>query len=254
MKKNQKGAALIVVLFFLVILTIIGTLAVRQSLVGLNIATNSQAQQLQLQNSEASFFKAEDVDRLEEAFSGEGFLAYFNNVLGLDKELVFCFRGDQKPFFDINKASAVEWEQGKTSPTNSNLGKDGFCDASEQSTNFFTSGRKVAMTQVAIKYSTVNNTARLSGLVTGTDPKSMQADAAKPVKLFVVTLMPTLSSENRSAINECLQNHMSEVTIPLGTAVPQSSKYRKSVTECLKDLSVPFSSYTTEYSSVEAAT
>lgn len=254
MKNNQSGAALIVVLFFLVALTIIGTLAIRQSLVGLNIATNSQAQQLQLQNSEASFFRAEDINRLEEAFSGEGFLAYFNNVSGLNKELVFCFRGDQKLFFDINKASAIEWGQGKVAPTNSNLGSDGFCDTKQQSTNFFTSGRKVAMTQVSVKYSTVNNSTRLSGLATGSDPKTFQAEAAKPVKIFAITLMPTLSGTSRDAINECLQNHMSEVTIPLGTTVSKTSPFRKNVTECLRELSVPFSSYSTEYNSVEATT
>ena len=44
MKKNEQGATLIVVLILLVIMTVIGTLAVRNSLTSLNIATNSQAQ------------------------------------------------------------------------------------------------------------------------------------------------------------------------------------------------------------------
>ena len=46
MMRNQNGATLIVVLFLLLTITVLGTLAVRQSVVSLNIATNSQAHQL----------------------------------------------------------------------------------------------------------------------------------------------------------------------------------------------------------------
>ena len=57
MMRNQNGATLIVVLFLLLTITVLGTLAVRQSVVGLNIATNSQAQQLLTQNSDAAFLR-----------------------------------------------------------------------------------------------------------------------------------------------------------------------------------------------------
>lgn len=60
MKKNQTGATLIVVLVLLLVITIIGTLAIRQSLMSLNIVTNSQAQQLLVQNSDAALFNVED--------------------------------------------------------------------------------------------------------------------------------------------------------------------------------------------------
>lgn len=55
-QQKQRGATLIVVLFLLLAIIVLGTLAIRQSLVGLSIATNSQAQQLLLQNSDAAFF------------------------------------------------------------------------------------------------------------------------------------------------------------------------------------------------------
>lgn len=57
MKLKQGGSALIVVLIFLVAIMVIGTIAIRKGLINLNIATNSQVQQLILQNSDASFFK-----------------------------------------------------------------------------------------------------------------------------------------------------------------------------------------------------
>ena len=91
MKRYETGATLIVVLVFLVALTIIGTLAIRQSVVGLGIATNSQAQQLQAQNSDASFFKAEDRERLSEALSGIGMFGYTSKPVDREKELVFCY-------------------------------------------------------------------------------------------------------------------------------------------------------------------
>lgn len=58
MKLKQGGSALIVVLIFLVAIMIIGTIAIRKGLINLNIATNSQVQQLILQNSDASFFSS----------------------------------------------------------------------------------------------------------------------------------------------------------------------------------------------------
>lgn len=251
MKKSQSGVTLIVVLLFLVALTIIGTLAIRQSIVGLDVATNSQVQQLQMQNSDSSFFRAEDKERLVEALSSIGFYRMRDNDNDKNKELVFCFRGDQVQFFNDNKASIIEWEQGKTKPTNSNMGKDGFCDTTVQSTNFFTSSRKVVMTQVSVKFSTETGLDPLRHLATGIDPKGTQSTEAKPVKIFVVSVMPTLSSTNRDDVNACLQEHMSEVTIPTNTTVTETSPYRKNVNDCLAELNVPFSAYVTEYNIAE---
>lgn len=56
MKNHQQGVTLIVVMLLLVAITVIATIAVRQSLVTLNIATNSQAEQLMLQNADAAFY------------------------------------------------------------------------------------------------------------------------------------------------------------------------------------------------------
>ncbi len=55
-KKAQTGAVLIVVLVMLILLTIAGTWAIRSGLISLNIATNSQAQSLLMQNSDSVFY------------------------------------------------------------------------------------------------------------------------------------------------------------------------------------------------------
>ena len=113
MKKYQAGATLIVVLIFLVAMTIIGTLAIRQSMVSLSVATNSQVQQLLTQNSDAALFKAENPGDLAYALSPVGLFGYINNPKNKNNELVFCFRGSESQFFNISKARLIQWKEGE---------------------------------------------------------------------------------------------------------------------------------------------
>ena len=57
MRKNQVGATLIIVLLLLVAITLIGSLAIRSSVLSLKVSTMSQAQQVLPQNSDAALFK-----------------------------------------------------------------------------------------------------------------------------------------------------------------------------------------------------
>ena len=54
--KQQKGATLIIVLVILLMITILGTIAVKSGILGLKIATNSQVNALLLENSDAALF------------------------------------------------------------------------------------------------------------------------------------------------------------------------------------------------------
>lgn len=247
-QQKQRGATLIVVLFLLLAIIVLGTLAIRQSLVGLSIATNSQAQQLLLQNSDAAFFNVEREENIIQALSSSGMFGYISGATDKDKEMVFCFRGEENSFFDINRASIIYWGAGQTAPTNNEFGTDGYCNASRTTTtNFFTSGRKAVMTQVAVKFSSISDNDPFFGEQFGTDGETVKFDRAKPVKLFAVSVMPTLTNADPNDINSCFRNHMSEVTIPPGTTVSATANSRKSITECLSDLNVPYSSYVSEY-------
>ena len=77
---TEKGSVLIVVLVMLVLLTIVGTWAIRSSLTSLNISTNSQAQSLLVQNSDSVFFTLEtqtnDALKFANMRIGDGMLAY----------------------------------------------------------------------------------------------------------------------------------------------------------------------------------
>jgi hypothetical protein len=254
MRKFQSGAALIVVLIFLVVITVIGTIAIRQSLVGLSVATNGQVQQLLSQNSDSAFFSTEDRNNLIQSLSGSGMLGYISNANDKNKELVFCYRGDQANFFDISRANIMQWESGKAQPTNNLFGTDGYCDAGQSSTNWFTSGRRAVMTQVSVKFSTIEELDPFYDRTRATDTKTGQVEETKRVKIFAVSLMPSLSSASSVDINNCLNSHMNEVTIPSDTTKPSISSGTAvkdnpltSVTECLTSLSVPFTTQVSEY-------
>jgi len=94
--KYQNGAAFIVVMFVLLLVTIIGALAIKQSLTGLSIATNSQIQVLLQQNSDAAFFAIErdnkDNTILQRNLSSLGMLGLVKSDQFLNKEVVFCYR------------------------------------------------------------------------------------------------------------------------------------------------------------------
>ena len=112
MKLYQKGATLIVVLFVLILMVLIGTLAVKQSLVGLNIATNSQIQSLMRQTADAVFFSLErdnqDSAIFQKNLSSLGLFGMVKSDAFLDKELVFCYRPkSQKQVFSLQNASIV---------------------------------------------------------------------------------------------------------------------------------------------------
>ena len=243
----QQGSTLIVVLILLLAVTIIGTMAVRQGLVSLGVATNSQAQQLLMQNSDAAFFNVEQENNLIQSLTASGMFGYIDGAANKDKELVFCFRGDQSSFFDITKASLMEWVAPATAPQNNSLGTDGYCDASPSATNFFTSGRKATMTQVAVKFSTQSNNDPFYGAILGTDEESIKLQRSKLVKVFAVSVMPTLSaSASATQINTCFRTKMNEVTKPDSVTSPATGA-TESVTQCLSKLNVPFASHVTEY-------
>ncbi|BCU63521.1 hypothetical protein F941_03055 [Acinetobacter bouvetii DSM 14964 = CIP 107468] len=251
--KHQHGATLIVVLMLLLIITVIGTLAIKNSLVGLSIATNSQAQQLLLQNADSAFFSVEREENLIQGLTSSGMFGYISGAANKDKELVFCYRGNEADFFDINRASIMQWEGSKQTPTTDAMGSDGYCKTASADKNYFTSGRKAVITQVAVKYSSSSDADPFYGMQFGTDDKGVKFERSKPVKVFAVSIMPSLSTADRSKIDTCLSARMNEVTIPDGTTVSVASGTKvednptKSVTECLSGLNVPFTSHATEY-------
>jgi len=249
MIKKQNGATLIVVLILLVAITVIGVIAIRQSVVSLGIATNSQVQQLVMQNSDAAFYQVADVNLLAYNLSKAGVFGQNDQDKDKNREVVFCYRSDRADFFDPSDYSVISWEDGNTAPTYNSKGITGYCkiSVSDSVANFFTSGRKAVMTQVAIKYVSQSVDEKFKNTAKGTDEKTAKVLPPKRMNVYSVSVMPSLAKASAADINACFSTHMSEVTPPdiLINNIPMPAG--QSVTECLTKLSVPFTSQVSEY-------
>lgn len=251
MKTKQEGATLIVVLILLVIITLIGTLAIRSSLTALNIATNSQAQQLLVQNSDSAIFNVEDPNLVERNTAYDGLFGLVKSDANKGKELVFCYKGTATEFYDFSRASFMQWVSG-TAPNNSELGIDGYCKM-DSSNNFFTSGRKAVMTQVSIKVNTdasSNLDRAFEHMQRGTDTESAKIDKSEKILVTATSIVPSMSTANDTDINNCFSTHMNQVVIPSG--VTPATGMNKSVSQCLQDLGVPVNTQIAEYNLTQA--
>ena len=244
MKKNQLGATLIVVLMLLIAITLVGVLAVRQSTVSLGIATNSQVQQLLTQNSDATFFQVADVNQLALNLSQLGMFGQKDQDRDKGKEVVFCYRGDKDEFFNPDNYSVIEWLEGSNSPKNDSNGTSGYCKVST-SENFFTSGRKAVMTQIAIKYMGEVIEEKFKYTAEGVDEQTAKVLPAKKVNVYSISLMPSLSGASASAVNKCLSEHMVEVTPPEDSM--KDLPAGQSISQCLEALNVPYTAQVTEF-------
>ena len=247
--KNNQGHTLLMVMLVLLMVMIIGTLAIRQSLVSLNVATNGQAQQLLLQNSDSAHFKFEEKVRKDpQLLDANGMLGLVTGDRYRGDEMLFCYKGTQKDFFDLLhfgtfslKGEDLQFADSSTTPSFisslSTQAQQGVCQLDRE--NDFTSGRKVVMTQISVispEETIVNNDMPFAGQTRGTDSASSKLMPDSKIIINAVSLMPTLSRASTSQINQCLNN---------------SSVYlensQKSLTTCLTNLNVPFATYTTEY-------
>lgn len=251
MKKQQTGATLIVVLILLLVITVIGTMAIRGSLTTLNIATNSQAQQLLVQNSDAAIFNVENPSLIERNTAYDGLFGLVKTDVNKGKELVFCYKGTATDFYNFSRASFMQWVSG-TAPDNGELGLDGYCKL-DSSDNFFTSGRKAVMTQVSIKVNTdtsSNLDRAFEHMQRGTDTESAKIDKSEKMLVTATSIVPSMSTASDTDINACFSTHMNQVVIPSG--VTPATGMNKSVSQCLQDLGVPVNTQISEYNLTQA--
>lgn len=236
---TEKGSVLIVVLVMLVLLTIVGTWAIRSSLTSLNISTNSQAQSLLVQNSDSVFFTLEtqtnDALKFANMRIGDGMLAYVMRPENKNKELVFCIRGTVTDNFAGSRyGSIVYWNGSKIS--NSDMGKNGFCKTGRLLD--FLSKRAAVMTQVSVR--AAPNDKDWEHMLSGDDKETSKRQDVQKVIITATSLLPNLSSSLESKINSCLMDQTSFVDTTLTTA-------NKTVTDCLAENNVPYSTQQMEY-------
>lgn len=199
--KKQVGSALIIVLVILVLVTLIGTLAVRSGILGLKLATNSQVSALLLENSDSALFNIENPDQVARQLALDGMFAYFNSSANADDELVFCYRAAQASFYSFSKASAIT-EDGSTTK----IGVDGFCKA-----NQFAMGRSAVLSQVYLtKSSTVS--APFGSVPKGTSIGQSNVPAtSNNIGATVISVLPSFAGATTTQIENCFKQRASAV-------------------------------------------
>ena len=199
--KQQKGATLITVLVILIVITLLGTIAVKMGIVGLKIATNSQVNALLLENSDSALFNIENPAEVERQLALDGMFAYFNSSANADDELVFCYRAAQASVYSFSKASAIT-EDGSTTK----IGVDGFCKA-----NQFAMGRSAVLSQVYLtKSSTVS--APFGSVPKGTSIGQSNVPAtSNNIGATVISVLPSFAGATTSQIENCFKQRASAV-------------------------------------------
>lgn len=222
---QQLGNTLVIVLILLVVITIIGTIAIRQGLLSLKVATNSQAQSLLLQNTDAYFFKLEAGTEKQKVINASKFgpIGYAAQPENIGQEVSYCFTRNNEQAFDTNTVGKFVSGAG--------LSK-GYCNPA--SADNFTSGRKAVMTQVTIK---VENKASgpLENFIEGTDTELV--NPATRIRVNVVSLMPAMSSATNTTIINCLKDNPAEAAIVTGATK----------TSCLRTNNIPYNAQVAEY-------
>lgn len=212
MRRAQQGATLIIVLVLLVAITVIGSLAIRSSVLSLRVSTMSQAQQLLLQNSDAALFKIEDPDQLMKNMALNGMFGYIKGEDNVGKELVFCFKSGNTNFFSLSNASLISWNG--TSIQNDGLSSGGFCKVQS---GFFTSGRSAVITQVAVKAMDAKDAIAFQHMQKGTDPESSKKDPSQMYTIYATSIFPNLSastlsdSDLNTRINTCFSSRFNSI-------------------------------------------
>ncbi|MCF9034245.1 pilus assembly protein PilX [Acinetobacter nectaris] len=225
--KFQRGATLIVVLIVLLLITIIGVYAVRQSLTGLNIATSNQAQQALFQSSDVPLYQFSNGNIAGTVASSKSLLGYAKQNSG--SEVVFCFRSGQQAGTALptvptpNNTSLIVGGVAQTT--------NGFCDANSLSS-------RSQLTQVTIvARPTANASQPFSTYIKGTDTASIgdgqSALEAVQFRVYVTSVLPALSTASVANINACLR-------------LPSSSGLTTQAS-CLNSLSVPFNTQVEDF-------
>lgn len=215
--KKQQGATLIMVLVILILIMLIGTFAVRSSILGLKVATNSQVQALLLNNSDSALFNVENPDRLAQQLAQGGMFNYFTSANNANDELVFCYRSSQTSFFSMSKASAL-------SGTNqTKIGVSGYCKANE-----FATGRSAVISQVYLSKNVE------SGAFVGTPIGTSSGQTEMPtvserIHVTVISVLPSFANVEDEKIEACFKSKAVEVS------------------GCFKALGIPFNTQNADY-------
>lgn len=231
---TEQGATLIVVLLFLVLITLAGAIAVRQSNTDLKLATSDQINTVLLQSSDSANQKLEMMVNssptsvaYKDVVSSAGVFGHFilddNNK---NHEFIYCFNPRTVKY--LTKNATV-----KTPPTPASAGVDaspggywnslnkGVCDYTEAGD--YTSARQTVMTQMSVSITPPDpNAERFGHVVLGKEIEDrtskkfkfdIRASSALPAysepkdsvgSCFAKTSIKANTEATKNSLNECM--------------------------------------------------
>lgn len=178
MRHNQVGAALIVVLMIIVLITMIGLWAIRSGISSLKIFSNQQVTTLLLQNTDATFLSFQNPSKVNNYAEVNGIVGFFRNPVNQDRELVLCFTDDDS--FNLENAAWLDSQENFQKL--SSLG--GPCD--EQSNS---DGRAQVLTQVNMRRVASANNEPFADFARGTDVLTAKIESSLRLEMQVVSVM-----------------------------------------------------------------
>lgn len=206
---NQRGAVLLVVLLFLILIMLVGVIAVRNSTTDLKLATSDQINTVLLQSSDSV------NNKIEQSVNGDPTSAEYRQIMGFtgifghylindnaNEDIIdFCYR-PRAGFFNIDNA-AIRRSGGKL------LKNDvaGYCNPAEASD--YTSARNTTMTQVMIKnVSNLSNTEAFEHMNIGSDSESRTAKM-NTFNIYSTSVLPAYSGADEDEIQNCFKKDAS---------------------------------------------
>lgn len=262
MKKytHQSGATLIVVLILLVLITIVGLYAIRQSVFNLKFATSAQVQKLLMQTSDVA------LDHLEKNFNSNEATNFAATPVGqvlLDgnqgRELQFCFKPtalssgsvQNNLFFNLTDFRIIQ-RKSSTSIEASATADSGDINAVCNPSSMFSISRKAVVTQVSVVSpdDPAVESNRFEFTPKGSDPKDASNTNTKRVRVTVTSFAPALTSASITDINTCLQGRLMDDSLLKNRAdstVSPAQVKVETLHECLNNLGVPLNTQVAEY-------
>ena len=232
-RNRERGATLIVVLLFLVLIMLAGAIAVRQSSTDLKIATSDQINTVLLQSSDSANQKLEmmlngsaTTTEYKDVTSAAGVFGHFLlNPENATNEFIYCFNPRTKKYLASNATIKVKGTAEKPGGNWNGLNK-GICDYTNP--DDYTSARQVVVTQMSVTVTPPDpNAERFGHVVIG---KEIEDRTSKKFK-FDIRATSALPSYNKPEANgdNCFAQ----------TSIKANADANKSLNDCLKAASTP---------------
>ena len=227
---TQSGAVLIVVLLFLIMITVVGVIAVRNSSTNLKLATSDQINTVLLQASDSA------NNKIEQSVNGDPNSAQYKKIMCLtgifgyyvlgdnEKDIIsFCYR-PREDFYNISNATIRRG----TGVLVKNA--KGYCNPKLLAD--YTSQRGTTMTQVMIKNTNTfgsgtnatsgNNDFRHMNIGTDTADKTVKK---QQFNIYSTAVLPAYGNADSTKVSECFEKDASAAT--------------NNIAECMTDNNIP---------------